>query len=746
MKTALLIASLLFSSLLIATPRGLTTREIPVSDVVVSTQEMVSEFIQVPQTQIQTAPNRDAWLEQDYLNLNMLLPAGAQYGFKFNNSSNVSEPYGSMGALIPESKQAIRKAPTWMRAELSGVLAQLEPAKQLIWADLINTAVDPYVDEISFCVANSSPQYLSSSFALPQMFTENAVAIYAMAGQLPYVQIVDTGQSLPGGNYYSTTSYYKKNASGQTVQISVPQELYYWYIVHPKLTDEIAAYIDPAIIENNSTHTNNIAEPPVGKFWRTYLYSLTEGEYPVLSDSLRQCQTLFNRDGSTNDAIHAVQTWINSNMSFNSNNERPHQPVRIIAKRMGRCGEYADLTAACARLALIPCTSISSVSTDHTWNEFWDEDWVAWEPVNGYINNPLVYENGWGKVFGSVFETRSDGLFTPVTQRYSEGQATILIQVVDSTLRPVDGARVVLAILDTTNRFDCEQYTDNDGMVNFSVGENRNYRARTETTFGLWPAQPGTYMQLVENTEAGQIYPYMFVIPVPMPVPSVEQLPAPADPIQDHRFRVSFQSYGYYITGLNLWDDIDVLGLQPSHYKAVNTLCNASFMVMDSDNQLFWSIDHFGSAYSYLSPTANGNTVFNIPVGQDWYAFVDNSHRHRNAVQLSGEMFFESWGSAVTDEVAEMPAIRLLNNYPNPFTSSTTYALELSKQSELSMAIYNLKGQKVRSFPPVIYAAGKTQIAWDGKGDRGENLASGVYLWKTKCGTVTQSSKVMLVK
>jgi transglutaminase-like putative cysteine protease len=73
-------------------------------------------------------------------------------------------------------------------------------------------------------------------------------------------------------------------------------------------------------------------------------------------------------------------------MSFTSNNERPHQPVRIITKHFGRCGEYADLTAAVARLALIPCTSIISISTDHTWNEFWDENWVAWEPVNGYID------------------------------------------------------------------------------------------------------------------------------------------------------------------------------------------------------------------------------------------------------------------------------------------------------------------------------------------------------------------------
>lgn len=746
MKTGLTLLALSICILLLANPRGLTVSEIPTSDIVVGVQPQVTEFIGVPTPEIPPAINREEWLEQNYLDLNILLPAGQQYGMQFQNSTGSAQPFGSMGYLLPESKAAISKAPTWMRPELSGTLMQLAPATQLIWANLINNAVDPYVDEIAFCVAFSSPQYLASSFALPELFTENAVAIYTIASQLPYVQVIDTGTSNLGGNYYSRTRYSKKNADGQTVQIEVPRELYYWYIVHPRLTDEIAAYIDPAVVENNNNHSNNIVAPPTGKFWRTYLYNLTEGDYPVLSSSLSQCQTLFNRDGSTNDAIHALQTWINANMSFTSNNERPHQPVRIITKRFGRCGEYADLTEAVARLALIPCTAINSVSTDHTWNEFWDEGWVAWEPVNGYINDPLVYENGWGKVFGTVFETRSDGLFTPVTERYSEGHATIRIQVVDSTFQPVDGVRVVLAILDTTNRFDCDQYTDNNGLVFFSVGENRNYRARVETTFGLYPEQPGTYMQLVENSEDGQTYQYMFVIPVPMPSPSVDPLPPPADSVQDKRFSVSYQSYGYYITGLNLWDDIYVLGSQPYHYKAVTYPCNAAFTVMDSDNQLFWQLDHFGNGYSYVSPTSNGNATFDIPVGQDWYAFVDNSHHHRNAVQLTGAIMLENWGSPVQDNLNTTPAVKLLNNYPNPFAGTMQYSLELAKHGMLEISIYNLKGQKVHSYPSQVYAAGKTTLDWDGTDDNGTKLASGVYVWKVKSGSFSQSSKVMLIK
>jgi len=746
MKSYLIVIILFICVGLFAEPRGLSVREVPVSDVVTEQQTPVSQFIIVPEPLQREDLNREEWNPVRELDLGFRLPAGGQYGLKFDNMQSTAVPFGSMGYLLPEGILAVDKAPSWLEIDLAGTLAQLEPARQTVWANLILSTNDPYVDEIAFCIAYSSPQYLNSSYALPELFTENAEFIYSIATQLPYVQVQDTGSAAVGGNYYSTTRYFKKDANGQTMQITVPKELYYWYLVHLKITDEIAAYINPTVVENNSTHNNNIAPPPTGKFWRSYLYNLQEVGYPVLSDTLNQCQTLFNRDGSGNDAIRTIQWWINQNMSFTSNNERPHQPVRIIAKRIGRCGEYADLTSAVARLALIPCTSISSISTDHTWNEFWEENWVSWEPVNGYINNPLVYENGWGKVFGSVFETRSDGLMTPVTDRYSEGYATISTQVVDSTMQPVDGARVVMAILETTNRYDCDQFTDNNGFATFIVGDNRNFRVRVETTFGLYPALAGTYAQLVENSVAGETYQYVLIIPAVMPSPDLELITAPNDPVEDHRFAVSYQSNGYYIGALTLWDDIDVLGSRPMHYKYMPTPSDASFMVMDGDNLLFWQIDHFGSACNYLSPAMNGTSLFNIPTGQDWFAFMDNSHRHRNPVEINGLMIYESYGTEVDDQALVPAALKIVGCYPNPFAEVSIMKVELGEAATMMAAIYNLKGQKVRSFQSQTMMPGQSELVWDGKNDTGHALPSGVYFWKVESGEVNHIRKTVLIR
>ncbi len=747
MKMPVLVILILTVAFLSAEPRGLTSREIAVEGAVAVVQP--EAVLNIPDP-VQTSPVpelRDDWWTLWEERLDFVLPAGEQFGLIFVNNEQFAYPWFSGGAVdFSYVGAALERAPDWIRAELNKTLSQLDATPQQTYSLLIVQAPDPLVDEIAFCVATASPEYLNSDFAHPQLFTENAQRLYQDAAELPYVEIVDTGSADAGGDFWSTTRYWKKDASGLMQQLTVPREIYYWYLVNPKISDEIQAFIDPAVVENNSTHSNNIVDPPAGKFWRSYLYDFDDDVHPVLRDTLIQCQSVFNRDGSPGDAIRAATWWINQNMSFTSNNERPHQPVRIFVKRFGRCGEYADLSSAVARIALIPCTNISSVSTDHAWNEFWEDGWVSWEPVNGYLNNPLVYENGWGKVFGSVFEERSDGLFSPVTERYSEGLATINIQVVDQNSQPVDAARVVLAIFETSPRFDCEAYTDNNGLVSFTVGENRDYRARAETMFGLYPANPGTYAQLVANSVSGETYNYQFQIAAPLPQPTIEALASPPDPVQDFRFAVNFASPGYFITGKTLWDDIDGLGAPARFYQAVDEPANVSFLVTDADNALFLDLDNFCSAYAYSGPVASGNAVFDIPAGQNWYALLNNSHRHGNAVLLSGMLDCQYWGTAADDPQLPGAVFRLDAIAPNPFTDRTRIGLELKEAAGISIEIFNLRGQKVRSFEQLKLTAGRHSLEWNGTNDRGEALPSGVYFLKVAVGKDMETRKLLLLK
>ncbi|HNT52908.1 MAG TPA: hypothetical protein PKH19_05855, partial [Candidatus Syntrophosphaera sp.] len=271
--TALILAAIWILS---AQPRGLTSREIVLEDNIAVVQPQSAIALPPAAGTANSQSIRDTWLTDYEEPLEIMLPAGEQWGVRFNTLNASGETMCSMGEILPASVSAVLRSPSWIRAELRAKLAMLNPARQALYAGLINDAVDPYVDEIAFCVATSSPEYLNSSFALPQLFEENAQWIYSIAAELPYVEILDTGSAAAGGDYWSTTRYWKKDASGQMQQLTVPRDIYYWYLVQPKITDEIAAYIDPSIIENNSTHVNNIAAPPTGKFWRSYLYDLYE--------------------------------------------------------------------------------------------------------------------------------------------------------------------------------------------------------------------------------------------------------------------------------------------------------------------------------------------------------------------------------------------------------------------------------------------------------------------------------------
>ncbi|MCD4650163.1 MAG: hypothetical protein K8S56_00015 [Candidatus Cloacimonetes bacterium] len=329
--------------------------------------------------------NREEWVLVDSLFFNQYVHGHKMVGAMFNGDSLDAITLQFM--LISEAQAAIEKAPLWARQELTNIFVQLDETSQFIWAEIINSATDPYIDEIAFSIAHSSVAWLQSQYSYTQLIVDNAQMMYQYDTELNYVNIVDYGSSTDE-DYYSTTSYAFEDSLGVVHWLETPRDIYYWYLVHPKITDEVPSYINP-ITPETPGHLINIEDPPIGVFWRDYLYNFSDVGYPVLRDSLLSCPVLWGGDGRT--AMNEVHDWVNETMTFTSDYERRHQPVRIYKKHIGRCGEHADLTAAAARSALIPCTSILTLSGDHTWDEFWCDRWITWEPVSNVVDDPMRY-------------------------------------------------------------------------------------------------------------------------------------------------------------------------------------------------------------------------------------------------------------------------------------------------------------------------------------------------------------------
>ena len=77
----------------------------------------------------------------------------------------------------------------------------------------------------------------------------------------------------------------------------------------------------------------------------------------------------------------------------------------------------------------------------------------------------------------------------------------------------------------------------------------------------------------------------------------------------------------------------------------------------------------------------------------------------------------------------------LENNYPNPFNPSTTLPVSIPAASEIRLTVYNILGAQTRVIFAGPVAAGKYLFTWDGKNDRGNPVATGVYIVRLSTGT-----------
>ncbi len=89
-----------------------------------------------------------------------------------------------------------------------------------------------------------------------------------------------------------------------------------------------------------------------------------------------------------------------------------------------------------------------------------------------------------------------------------------------------------------------------------------------------------------------------------------------------------------------------------------------------------------------------------------------------------------------------------LSNFPNPFNPTTRISFELNKEvhEDISLIIYNLKGQKVKTFDDISISNKRGSIVWGGDDDSGYSVTSGVYLYQLKGKKILQSKKMMLLK
>jgi len=100
--------------------------------------------------------------------------------------------------------------------------------------------------------------------------------------------------------------------------------------------------------------------------------------------------------------------------------------------------------------------------------------------------------------------------------------------------------------------------------------------------------------------------------------------------------------------------------------------------------------------------------------------------------------------SDTTSGVEDRPSLsryNLLQNYPNPFNPQTKIGLNLSRESNSTLTVYDLNGRKMDVLFDGILAPGYHQFSWDGS-----NAPTGIYFYSFRTEKRTETRKMLLIR
>lgn len=103
-------------------------------------------------------------------------------------------------------------------------------------------------------------------------------------------------------------------------------------------------------------------------------------------------------------------------------------------------------------------------------------------------------------------------------------------------------------------------------------------------------------------------------------------------------------------------------------------------------------------------------------------------------------------GGSPTDVPAPVALLSGLKSYPNPFNPAITIEFSLGREAHVELAIFNLRGQLVRTLIDEKLTEGLQQWKWTGEDSNGVPVASGVYVYRLRVGEIEKLNKIALIR
>lgn len=180
-----------------------------------------------------------------------------------------------------------------------------------------------------------------------------------------------------------------------------------------------------------------------------------------------------------------------------------------------------------------------------------------------------------------------------------------------------------------------------------------------------------------------------------------------------------------------------------------NFLADVNLNLVSSEDKIVASSKTNAMGYYEISGVDNGQyTLKPAKIGME-KADSKNEPLMMNKNNVEQNIVLKMAGSSVKVEdknTHRAGSIELVGVYPNPFNPETTISFKLSKQSAVSISIFNLLGQQIRELSFSNLGSGTNQVRWNGRANDGTFAASGIYLYRIAAGNKSVSGKMILSK
>jgi len=92
------------------------------------------------------------------------------------------------------------------------------------------------------------------------------------------------------------------------------------------------------------------------------------------------------------------------------------------------------------------------------------------------------------------------------------------------------------------------------------------------------------------------------------------------------------------------------------------------------------------------------------------------------------------------------PSQKLYSNFPNPFNPSTTIRFEVQGSRFVSIEVFNIRGQHVKTLVDGYFEDGIHSVVWDGIDHQGISVPSGIYFYRLETNTGSEVRRMVLMK